>query len=338
MNSFSIQLKTVRFASLLVAASLFAFISAPLAHAQYDGGDFGSYGDYGGGDFGSYDGSYGGGCGDCTAPSYSYAPDTSYSYTPDTTYSYTPDTAYSYTPDTTYSYTPDASYSYTPDSYDYSTPSYDYYTPSYSSYDYSTPAYSSYPSYSYAPYASYSYPTYHTYSYPSYAPSNNTLITNTNTNTNVNTNTNINNVNTVSNPSYPVAAPTYYPVYMPTPTYTPPVAVATNPYVTLSAVPYTGLDLGPWGTALYWGFLILWCLFAAYLLAVKRVQNTVASRLKVFLFGGASAGASHEAAKTEHAHAAPVMHASHAHEEHAPARESGYDEFIMSQIYRGLHA
>ncbi len=49
--------------------------------------------------------------------------------------------------------------------------------------------------------------------------------------------------------------------YVPPPVYQNPV-----PYVTLSAVPYTGLDLGPVGTALYWGFLVLWCLGAAYLI------------------------------------------------------------------------
>ena len=77
--------------------------------------------------------------------------------------------------------------------------------------------------------------------------------------------------------------PTYtQPAYQPTyqPTYQPRVAY-NNPGISLAAIPYTGLDLGPWGTAVYWGFLVLWCLIAAYLIAVKKVQNKFAT----WLFG-----------------------------------------------------
>ncbi|HEV7449453.1 MAG TPA: hypothetical protein VGP13_02865, partial [Candidatus Paceibacterota bacterium] len=65
-------------------------------------------------------------------------------------------------------------------------------------------------------------------------------------------------------------------------TYSAPVAYAPvnpTPYVTLSAMPYTGLDLGPAGEVIYWTFLVLWCLGAAYLIVVKRVQNKVVSYL-----------------------------------------------------------
>lgn len=54
--------------------------------------------------------------------------------------------------------------------------------------------------------------------------------------------------------------------------YVPP-PVTQPPYISLSQAPYTGLDLGPWGTAAYWTFLVAWCGFAAYLVGVKRVQN-----------------------------------------------------------------
>jgi hypothetical protein len=37
-------------------------------------------------------------------------------------------------------------------------------------------------------------------------------------------------------------------------------------YVSLASLPYTGLDLGPWGTAVYWLMLILWSLAVAYVL------------------------------------------------------------------------
>ena len=62
----------------------------------------------------------------------------------------------------------------------------------------------------------------------------------------------------------------------------------TTPYVTLSQVPYTGLDLGPVDTALYWGFLVLWCLFAAYIITVKKAHVKVANSMKNFLFGTSS--------------------------------------------------
>ena len=42
-------------------------------------------------------------------------------------------------------------------------------------------------------------------------------------------------------------------------------------------MPYTGLELGFWGTIAYWGFLVLWCLIAAYLIVVKKVQNKIAA-------------------------------------------------------------
>lgn len=62
-------------------------------------------------------------------------------------------------------------------------------------------------------------------------------------------------------------------------------------FVYLSQIPYTGLDLGPWGTAMYWIMLILWSLAAAYLVlfsampfALKRV-NAFGSQVKETLAG-----------------------------------------------------
>jgi hypothetical protein len=111
-----------------------------------------------------------------------------------------------------------------------------------------------------------------------------------------------------------------YQTYIQPPVYQQPV----QPYVTLSSVPYTGLELGPVGTALYWGFLVLWCLFAAYMIAVKRVQNTFVA----WLTGG----------KKAHAHTAHVAHAVHAPahkvEHKAAVQHSGIDPFIASQIGR----
>ena len=77
-------------------------------------------------------------------------------------------------------------------------------------------------------------------------------------------------------PSYPVYPPVYTPpVYIPSTPVRPVYQQPIQPYVTLAAVPYTGLEMGPVATALYWGFLVLWCLIVAYLVAVKKVQNNI---------------------------------------------------------------
>lgn len=253
------------------------------------------------------------------------------------------------------------------DSYDYSVPdyssgsSYDYSVPDYTggtSYDYSVPDYTSYgtPSYDTSGYGgSYlsgggSYGYGGSYLQPAsvggntnvsssvFAPTNTCTAPNTcntsyddhsifNAPTNIVTNPApvvINNA--PSQPVYtPVYTPSYQPVYQP---YQQPIAYnQPAPYVSLSAVPYTGLDLGPWGTAAYWGFLILWCLGAAYLIVVKRVQNKLVSTLNSFLFG------------TTAKHEAPTVVA---HQAHAPVIKtvpaqsifSGIDPFIASQISR----
>jgi len=62
-----------------------------------------------------------------------------------------------------------------------------------------------------------------------------------------------------------------------------------TPYVTLSQVPYTGLDLGPVGTALYWVFLVLACAVAAYLFAVKKIHTGPLNRMRTAFFGDLSA-------------------------------------------------
>jgi len=63
------------------------------------------------------------------------------------------------------------------------------------------------------------------------------------------------------------------------------VVSSITPYITLSQVPYTGLDLGPIGTAVYWIGLVLICAILAYLIAVKRVQNSSLTWLRVKLLG-----------------------------------------------------
>ncbi len=91
------------------------------------------------------------------------------------------------------------------------------------------------------------------------------------------------------------------------------------PYVSLSAVPYTGLEMGPMATALYWGFLVLWCAVAAYLIAVKKVQNKLVNGLNAFLFP----------APAHTSHASTSVKAS---ETAAPVKTDGIDPFIASQL------
>jgi hypothetical protein len=97
-----------------------------------------------------------------------------------------------------------------------------------------------------------------------------------------------------------------------------------TPYVTLSEVPYTGLDLGPVGTTLYWAVLAAWCALVAYLIVVKRVQNVLASKLAVVLFGDTEE-TTDETVETE-APAAP---------ETTPIAkpQDAMDSFITAQIF-----
>ena len=108
-------------------------------------------------------------------------------------------------------------------------------------------------------------------------------------------------------------------------TYAAPIAYNTTPYITLSQAPYTGLDLGPVGEVLYWTFMVLWCLGAAYLIVVKRVQNKLVGFLNGFLFGSASATAAHSTHAPARSYAATAP---------APVTEDGIDPFIASQIKR----
>jgi len=50
----------------------------------------------------------------------------------------------------------------------------------------------------------------------------------------------------------------------------------TTPYITLSAVPYTGLDLGPIGDVAYWSLLALMGLLGVYLVGVRKLHRDVA--------------------------------------------------------------
>ncbi len=93
-------------------------------------------------------------------------------------------------------------------------------------------------------------------------------------------------------------------------------------YVYLSQIPYTGLDLGPVGTIIYWTFLVLWCVAAAYLILFKLVPFFA---VKMHLFGAGvdqvlNHSAAHGAVASAGAHAAGVAHlaAAHAPAAHGP--------------------
>jgi hypothetical protein len=318
---------------LVVAVALtFSLGFVQKAHAQdYGGSTYDDYGggyDYGGGSYnysGGYDYGYNGGCCDYGS-SYggsTYDTPTSFSNYGGSTYD---DYTYGGSTYDDYVYggsTYDSGYTYTPDSYS-----------SGSSFSLGG-GYGGYGGYSYG--GGYSYPSWGGYGGGGY--------TNVNTNTNTNyqytysncvgTN-NCNTVNTtVNNPSPTVtytspsySYPTYsYPSY--TTAYTNPIAITgtTNPYVSLSAIPYTGLELGFWGTIAYWGFLILWCLFVAYLIVVKRVQN----KFVAFLFGEKEVQVAHTHVEpAQHAHVAPVVATA--------SKADAIDSFIMTQIHNRSNA
>lgn len=304
-------------------------LAAQPAHAQYDCGCDGGYVD-------AYPDS-----GSSWVDAY---PDTGSSYVdayPDSGYSYVD--AY---PDTTNSYVdayPDTYSNYPYDYQNYSTPYSSPYTAG--SFSYSMPNYSS-PIYSNGSVPIISTPGF-TYTQPTFTPTvnnnTNTVVSGGDVNTNnnstgpVNVTTGPTNVSTGPvnvNVSVPGgnsnSAPVYYPIPQPYTYAQPQTPFYYNPRpasVSLSQVPYTGLDLGTWGTMLYWLFLIAWCAFGAYLIVVKRVQNKVVDSFSSLVAGKASTS-SHGIAQPAHA----SHTASHAH---APKKETDYtDDFVLAQIAR----
>ena len=121
---------------------------------------------------------------------------------------------------------------------------------------------------------------------------------------------------------YQTTGPCYQNYNYPTPTY--------QPYVSLSAVPYTGLELGVAGTIAYWGFLILWCLVACDRNVVKRVREKILSGLNAVIFGSTALTASGSGITKAPAKVYTPAVAAKVTE---PVEE-GTDAFILSQIKR----
>lgn len=322
--------------------SLFALVAVlllalPLAFASADGGD----------DIGVWEGNY--------------YPDTSTNYYPDTVSNYYPDTVSNYYPDTVSNYYPDTVSNYYPDTYSY-TPSYTGSFGGGSGYSYGGGLSGSWMLGGGSSVGG-GYGGGGTSVWNSNTNVNQNYCTNGSCNTVFNDNSIFNaptvvttdSHNIVTNPApqtiiYASQPPVYTPPTYYPPTYYPPAAPVCNscgcpgyqscsrpitynaqPYVTLASVPYTGLELGPVGTALYWGFLVLWCLIAAYLIAVKKIQNTI-----VAWFAGSKT--------TSHTTQAASTHTTNASATHRVASKSapvvetnqfdGIDPFIQSQISR----
>lgn len=108
-------------------------------------------------------------------------------------------------------------------------------------------------------------------------------------------------------------------------------------FVYLSEIPYTGLELGPVGTALYWLVLIGWSGAAAYLMlfgvgpfALRRVR-TFGADVKSVLNDG-SEEESHDAHVAESTHAP-----SHGHQaSHAPAEPAGFRGYTSNEGFRSF--
>lgn len=111
-------------------------------------------------------------------------------------------------------------------------------------------------------------------------------------------------------------------------------------FVYLSQIPYTGLDLGPWGTALYWIMLILWSLAAAYLvlfnglpLAYRKV-GSFGSNVKEVLKQPVAAST-----HTVTTHSAPASHApAHAPASHAPSHGNTHEHATHVEAPKGYQA
>ena len=100
--------------------------------------------------------------------------------------------------------------------------------------------------------------------------------------------------------------------------------------VSLSQIPYTGLDLGPWGMFLYWSTLVLLCAVAAYLIAVKKIFSRLSGTMKYYLIGDTSAATHPVYANRSavEAHTAPAT---------APAQH-GIDMHALAQALQTLIA
>ena len=158
-------------------------------------------------------------------------------------------------------------------------------------------------------------------------------VVNANTTISTPTTVTISNANPTYYPPATVAQPTYYPAPVQQPAYyqaplQQPIYRNPVPYVTLSQVPYTGLDLGPIGLVFYWSFLVLACLAMAYVIVVKRAHYRLASALKGFLFG-----TEEEEEETEQIEIAPIQ-TSITPQPKAVGYNDEIDEFVMSQINR----
>lgn len=191
------------------------------------------------------------------------------------------------------------------------------------------------------------------------APSNTNTNVNTNTNTCTTNSCNTTNNNNISNPApiiyNPIIEQPSQPVYQPpvapvcntcgcegygncyTPQYVPstpicncqaPMAYNYPPSISLSAVPYTGLDLTPTEQVLYWSFLILWCAVAAYLIAVKRIQVSIVRWLNATLFGGSTHTSVTKTVAKAHT-TAPV-----AKSQVTSQSTDAIDPFILAQVNR----
>lgn len=103
---------------------------------------------------------------------------------------------------------------------------------------------------------------------------------------------------------------------------------ANVPFVTLSQVPYTGLDLGPFGTFMYFVSLTLWCLYMTYLVVIKKIHIAIAQYLNSLFFKSSTASVESEKKETTPVQALPYVM------EYKAPKEDAVDEFIMQQIHR----
>jgi hypothetical protein len=112
-------------------------------------------------------------------------------------------------------------------------------------------------------------------------------------------------------------------------------------YVYLSQIPYTGLDLGPVGTIVYWTLIALWCLAAAYIIIfiiipfIRRNVHSFGSEVSHLVNQPAGAlavaGVAHGDSHQPVAHA-PVAHAAVA--SHAPVADGS--AYATSEGFRSF--
>jgi uncharacterized membrane protein YgcG len=102
-------------------------------------------------------------------------------------------------------------------------------------------------------------------------------------------------------------------------------------YVSLTQIPYTGLDLGPIGTIVYWAALVIFCASASYLTLFNIIPFLYRRITSMGMgVGHAINSSAHGAPVAQGVSAHGAAHAVPSAPQHAPAPVSGYAKYMAT--------